>query len=60
MPTASPDLSAVIQEVIDHPDWGSGSFVGLVIDPDLTPDGAWRCFGNFASGDLLDLLGACS
>ncbi len=47
----SPDLTAIVQEIVDRPDWQAGSYIGLVLDPGATTADQWRCFRNFASGN---------
>lgn len=54
---ATPDLSAIVQEVVDRPDWAAGGFLGLVLDGAGAAPGSWRCFGNAdaVSPPLLDV-----
>ncbi|MCS6771980.1 MAG: LamG domain-containing protein [Kiritimatiellae bacterium] len=52
----SPNLAAVIQEVINRPDWSPGNYLGLVV---LTANGSgdhWRCWSNQQSGTPPRLL----
>lgn len=46
----SPALTAVVQEVVDRPDWAAGHVVGLVLAADHTSGDHWRCWRNFQSG----------
>lgn len=46
----TPDLSVIVQEVVDRPDWVAGNFIGFVIDPGTTLPDNWRCIRNLASG----------
>jgi glucose/arabinose dehydrogenase len=46
----SPDLSILIQAVVDRADWTGGNHVGIVLDGAANAAGNWRCFRNFTSG----------
>ncbi len=48
---ATPDLSALMQEVVNRPDWTPGNRIGIVLDGFESLPGTWRCVRNFASGD---------
>lgn len=52
---ASPDLTALVQAVIDRADWQAGNHLGIVLDPAGTAPSQWRCFGNFLSGQPAEL-----
>lgn len=47
---STPDLSAIVQEVVDRPDWNAGNFIGIVVDGQSSVGDAWRCIRNFQSG----------
>lgn len=47
---SSPDLAALVQELVDRPDWNAGNFVGFVLDGQSTVGDGWRCIRNFQSG----------
>ncbi len=48
----SPQLSALVQEVIDRGDWAAGNFLGItLIDAGGAGGDRWRCIRNFASGE---------
>jgi hypothetical protein len=51
----SPDLAAVVEEVVGRNDWVSGNHLGLILDPAGTTGDQWRCFGNFISGNAATL-----
>lgn len=46
----SPGLAALVQEVVNRPDWAGGNFIGFVWN-DITAEAGdrWRCIRNFAS-----------
>lgn len=46
----SPDLAPIVQELVERADWIANDRIGLVITSRV-PSGAWRCFGNFDSGE---------
>ncbi len=46
----SPDLSALVQAVVNRPDWSANQVLGLVLDGSPSPAGTWRCFRDFTSG----------
>jgi glucose/arabinose dehydrogenase/PKD repeat protein len=48
---SSPDLTAIVQEIVSRSDWQPGGALGLVLDGAPTSSDAWRCVRNFASGD---------
>lgn len=47
---STPDLTAIVQELVDRPDWNTGNFVGFVLDGQSSVGDAWRCVRNFQSG----------
>lgn len=47
---ATPDLAALVQTVVDRPDWLPGNHVGLVFDGSPTVFPQWRSARNVASG----------
>lgn len=51
VPASSPDLSAIVQEIVDRPDWVPGKRLGIVFDGRLSLSDAWRCVRNHASGE---------
>ncbi len=52
----SPDVSALIQEVISLTNWLSGNFVGIVLTDENASGNHWRCWSNFQSGTPPRLL----
>lgn len=46
----TPDLSALVQAVVDRPDWIAGNWVGLVFDGSPTVFPQWRSARNVVSG----------
>lgn len=46
----SPDLSPLIQRVVDRSSWSKGNTLGIVLDGTPARGPGWRSFGNFASG----------
>ena len=46
----TPDLAALVQAVVDRPDWAPGNSLGLVFDGSPTAGDAWRCLRNYDSG----------
>jgi hypothetical protein len=50
VPSSSPDLRALVQAVVDRPDWLPGGFLGLVLDGTPSSADSWRCVANFAAG----------
>ncbi len=46
----SPDLSPLVQEVIDRGDWSEGNYIGFVLDGADSPFFSWHCFYNYQSG----------
>ncbi|MEP0846216.1 MAG: PQQ-dependent sugar dehydrogenase [Phycisphaerae bacterium] len=49
-PYTSPEVAALVQEIVDRADWAEGNAIGFVLDPGATPPDQWRCIRNFASG----------
>lgn len=47
----SPDLTSLLQPVIDRADWSANQSFGLVLLGDAAPNGTWRCVHNLGSGD---------
>ncbi len=45
----SPDLSPLLQAVVDRDDWAPGNAFGLVLDGSPTVGAGWRCVTNFYS-----------
>jgi hypothetical protein len=48
--TTSPDLSALVQHVIDRPGWTPNAYVGFVLSPDLMPPGTWAEYADSFGG----------
>ena len=46
----SPDLAALVQEVVDRNDWRGGQYLGLIVDGSVSLVGDHRTVRNFASG----------
>lgn len=46
----SPDLSALIQEVVNLPGWAPGQFIGLALTATNGAGDHWRCWSNYLSG----------
>lgn len=46
----TPDLAALVQEIVDRPDWHSGSYVGIVLNGTTGVGDALRSMRNLASG----------
>ena len=47
---STPDLAALVQEVVDRPDWKAGQALGILLDGTPSAGVAWRRLANFASG----------
>lgn len=47
-PTTSPDLSSLIQPLVDRPDWRRDATVGFVITAQDMPEGVWAGFADHA------------
>jgi glucose/arabinose dehydrogenase len=45
----SPDLSPLVQAVVDRPDWIEGNAIGIVLDGTPTIGSGWRCLHDFLS-----------
>jgi len=43
---ASPDISSVIQEIIDHPEWSAGNSL-IIFYSGRTESGSWRWFSSY-------------
>lgn len=52
----TPDLSALVQEVISRSDWTAGNFIGFVLTAVNAVGDHWRCWSNFQSGTPPRLL----
>lgn len=47
---STPDLAALVQEVVSRPDWTAGAYLGFVLDGSGSALDTWRCLRNFTSG----------
>jgi hypothetical protein len=56
----SPDLAAIVQEIVDRPDWLPGGHLGLLLDGSPTVGEGWRCWDNFSTGTAAALTIAWS
>lgn len=52
----TPDLSALVQAVVDRQDWVAGNRIGIVLDGSPTVFPQWRSARNVASGQAPRLL----
>lgn len=46
----SPALTALLQPLLDRPDWNAGQFIGLTLTVTNAAGDHWRCFNNQQSG----------
>ncbi len=53
---ATPELRAIVQEVVARGDWNSGNVIGFVLDGRAAVADSWRCIRNFASGQPARLV----
>ncbi len=53
---ASPDVSALVQSVVDRGDWANGNVIGFTFDGAPTPGLGRRSVKNFASGQPAKLV----
>lgn len=46
----SPELAALIQNVVNRMDWSAGNFLGVVLDGGGSALNTWRCYRNLQGG----------
>jgi hypothetical protein len=52
----SPDLSTLLQQIVDRPDWLQGKYIGIVLDGTTAVGNPLRSIGNFDSPSPPELV----
>jgi hypothetical protein len=48
--TTSPDLSVLVQHVLDRPGFGANAYIGFLLTPEQMPANEWAEFADFEQG----------